>query len=257
MQQKKNKPIKKITGKVRYHKNFYSKYLNNERDIIVWLPPSYKMKSQKKLPVLYMHDGQNIMDPDTSFAGVDWQIDETATKLIKENKIEEIIIVGIYNTPDRLKEYSDSETGNKYIQFIINELKPFIDSTYPTKPDKDNSAVMGSSMGGLISFLIAWKYTDVFSKAACLSSSFYYDDEKAIRLVKENSEEKKKFRIYIDHGEDGLPRGQKMFAALTEKGYVIGTDIDYYYAPDAGHNEAAWADRLARPLTFLFKAQDS
>ncbi|MGA7837656.1 MAG: alpha/beta hydrolase-fold protein [Ignavibacteriaceae bacterium] len=252
MQQKRSKSIKKVTGKVRYHKNFYSKYLNNERDIIVWLPPSYKMKSQKKLPVLYMHDGQNIMDPDTSFAGVDWQVDETATKLIKENKIEEIIIVGIYNTPDRLQEYSDSETGNKYIQFIINELKPFIDSTYSTKPDKDNSAVMGSSMGGLISFLIAWKYTDVFSKAACLSSSFYYGDEKAIRLVKENSEEKKKFRIYIDHGEDGLPRGQKMFAALTEKGYVIGTDIDYYYAPYAEHNETAWAERLERPLMFLF-----
>jgi predicted alpha/beta superfamily hydrolase len=252
MPQKKSKSRKKILGKIRYHKNFCSKLLNNERDIIVWLPPSYNKKSGHKFPVLYMQDGQNIMDPETSFAGNDWRADETATRLIKEKKIEEIIIVGIYNTPDRLEEYSDSEKGNKYIQFIINELKPFIDSTYPTKSGNNNCAVMGSSMGGLISFLIAWKYTDVFSKAACMSSSFYYDDEKVIKMVKENEEAKRKFRVYIDHGEDGLPRGQKMFAALTEKGYVIGTDIDYYYAPGAEHNEAAWADRLERPLVFLF-----
>ena len=71
-------------------------------------------------------------------------------------------------------------------------------------------------------------------------------------MVKEDKGDKKDFKIYIDHGEDGLPRGQKMFSTLTEKGYVIGTDIDYYYAPGAEHNEAAWAERLERPLTFLF-----
>lgn len=248
---KKQKSKKKIIGKVRYHKNFYSKFLDNERDIIVWHPPSYN-KSNKKFPVLYMHDGQNIMEPAKAFAGVDWQVDETSTELIKENKIEEIIIVGIYNTPDRLEEYSDSEKGNKYIQFIVNELKPFIDSNYKTLTDKNNSAIMGSSMGGLISFLIAWKYDDVFAKAACLSSSFYYDKEKILEMVKQYDGPKKPLRLYIDHGEDGLPRGQKMFSELTQKGYIIGTDIDYFYAPGAQHNEAAWAERLERPLIFLF-----
>lgn len=249
----KSKSRKKIIGKVRYHKNFYSKFLNNERDIIVWLPPSYNNKKDMRFPVLYMHDGQNIMDPVTSFAGIDWRVDETVTRLIKEKKIPEIIIVGIYNTPDRLDEYSDSEKGNKYIQFIVNELKPFIDESYETLPDAKNSAVIGSSMGGLISFLITWKYEDVFSKAGCMSSSFYYDNEKAIRMVKNYDGPKKNFRIYIDHGEDGLPRGQKMFAALTDKEYVIGTDIDYFYAPGAEHNEAAWSERLERPLLFFFR----
>lgn len=252
MPQKKTKSRKKIAGKVRYHKNFYSKFLDNDRDIIVWLPPSYNKMNEKRFPVLYMHDGQNIMDPETSFAGVDWQADETAARLIKDNKIEEIIIVGIYNTKDRLEEYSDSERGNLYMQFIIKELKTFIDSSYRTLTDKNNSALMGSSMGGLISFLIAWKYEDIFAKAACLSSSFYYNDEKAIKMVKEYTGKKKEIKLYIDHGEDGLPRGQKMFGVLTEKGYVIGTDIDYFYDPGAQHNEAAWAARLARPLIFLF-----
>ena len=246
---------KKIIGNVKYHKNFYSKFLDNERDIIIWLPPSYKKEKGKNYSVLYMHDGQNIMDPETSYAGVDWRIDETATKLIKKNKIKEIIIVGIYNTKDRFEEYSDSEKGNLYMQFIITELKTFIDTSYRTLTDKNNSALMGSSMGGLISFLIAWKYEDVFAKAACLSSSFYYDDEKAIKLVKDYNGPKKNIKIYIDHGEDGLPRGQKMFGVLTEKGYVIGTDMDYFYDPGAQHNEAAWADRIERPLKFFFKPE--
>ncbi|MEO8399972.1 MAG: alpha/beta hydrolase-fold protein, partial [Ignavibacteriaceae bacterium] len=186
----------KIVGTVKYHKKFKSTFLQNERDIIVWLPPSYNTELEKKYPVLYMHDGQNIMDPKTSFAGVDWRADETATKLIKEHKLNEIIIVGIYNTPDRLEEYSDSKKGENYIKFLIEELKPFIDSNYRTKIDKENTAVMGSSMGGLISFLIVWKYPDVISKAASLSTSFYYDNEKAIEMVK-NENVQKNIKVYI------------------------------------------------------------
>ncbi len=167
-------------------------------------------------------------------------------------KLEEIIIVGIYNTPDRLEEYSDSIKGYNYLKFIVEELMPFINSNYKTKTGKNNTGIMGSSMGGLISFLAVWKFPEVFGKAACLSSSFYYDDEKAIKMVKDYKGEKKKIKIYIDHGEDGLPRGQKMFCALSEKGFIIGTDIDYFYAPGAEHTENAWAERLERPLLFLF-----
>lgn len=246
------KSREKITGKVYYHRNFHSVSLDNERDIIVWLPPSYRLKNGKKLPVLYMHDGQNIMDPETSFAGYDWRVDETVSDLIGKNKIEEIMVVGIYNTPDRLEEYSDSTKGRNYIRFITEELKPFIESKYPAKPGSENNAVMGSSMGGLISFIIAWNHADVFSKAACLSSSFYYDDEKIFKMLNESQGDKKNIKIYLDHGEDGLQRGQKMFATLTDRGYIVGTDIDYYYAPGAEHNERAWAERLARPLMFLF-----
>ena len=242
----------KIVGDVHYHKNFKSEFLQNNRDIIVWLPPSYNNNSERKFPVLYMNDGQNILNPKTSFAGMDWRVDETATKLIKEGRLEEIIIVGVYNTPDRLEEYSDSEKGIKYLKFIIKELIPFINTNYKTKVGKNNTGIMGSSMGGLISFLAAWKFPEIFGKAACLSNSFYYDNDKAIKMVKNYKGDKKKIKIYIDHGEDGLPEGQKMFCALSKKGFIIGNDIDYFYAPGAEHTENAWAERLGRPLLFLF-----
>ena len=243
----------KIVGNVEHHKNFSSINLNNKRDIIVWLPPSYNDDMGKRYPVLYMHDGQNIMNPKTSFNGTDWRVDETLTKLIEEDKIEEVIVVGIYNTSDRLEEYSDSEKGKKYIRFVIDEVKTFVDLRYRTLRDRKNTAVMGSSMGGLISFLMAWNHPDVFYKAGCLSSSFHYNSDKAIDMVKKYSGKKKRIKVYIDHGEDGLVKGQKMFSELTAKGYTDGKDIDYYYAPGAEHNENAWAERLERPLLFLFK----
>ena len=242
----------KIIGKVEYHRKFYSKALNNRRDIIVWLPPSYKKESHRRYPVLYIQDGQNIMDPRTAYVGIDWQVDETAMRLIKLGDLQELIIVGIYNTPERLEEYSDSTKGKNYMKFMVEQIKPFIDKYYRTLSGKEYNAVMGSSMGGLISFLLAWNYPDVFGKAACMSSSFYYDGDKAINMVKNYTGEKKKIKIYIDHGEDGLPRGQKMFCELSQKGYLIGTDIDYYYAPGADHTESEWAKRIPRPLLFFF-----
>lgn len=247
---KENLGRNKIIGKVIYYNEFYSEILKNKRTILVWLPPSYYKNKEKKYPVLYMHDGQNIMNPDTSFSGFDWQVDETASRLIKDNMLEEIIIVGIYNTADRLREYSLSKTGIKYMKFVSGELKEFIDLNYRTKINE--AAVMGSSMGGLISFLIAWNYPAIFNKAACMSSSFYYDSEKAIKMVKKHNGAKKEIKIYIDHGEDGLIEGQNMFCALSAKKYLIGKDIDYFYAPNAAHNESAWAKRLERPLIFLF-----
>jgi len=139
------------------------------------------------------------------------------------------------------------------IKFIIDELKPFIDAQYRTLTDRENTAVIGSSMGGLISFLISWEHPEIFSKTGCMSSSFYYHEDKVIKMVMNYSGPKKNIKIYIDHGEDGLVRGQKMFCTLTAKGYLVGTDMDYFYAPGAEHNEKAWADRLERPLLFFFK----
>lgn len=244
-----------IVGKVEYHKEVFSPTLNNKRDIVVWLPKGYgsPKKSKKQYPVLYMHDGQNILDPKTSYTGKDWRVDETATRLIKQKKIKEIIVVGIYNTPDRLDEYSWSEKGQKYLQFLSKELKPVIDATYRTLPGKDNTAIMGSSMGGLISFYAAWHHPDVFSMAGCMSSSFYYNNDRSIKQVEDYKGPKKHIKFYIDHGEDGNVRGQKMFVELSKKGYVIGQDIDYYYVPGAEHNEKEWAARLERPLIFFFK----
>ncbi len=118
-----------ITGTVKYHRNLQGKGIK-PRDIIVWLPPGYETDLNKSYPVLYMHDGQNIIDPRTSTFQVDWQIDETADSLIRQGLIEPIIIVGIYNTTDRNEEYSEATLGFAYMEFIIDSLKPFIDRNY-------------------------------------------------------------------------------------------------------------------------------
>ena len=202
-----------------------------------------------------MHDGQNIIDPKTSFTGTDWRVDETVVKLIKARKMSEIIVVGICNTHDRLEEYNDSKRGNLYLQFICGELKPFIDNNFRTLPGRESTGMMGSSMGGLISFIAGWRHDDIFSMIGCMSSSFYYNDEKVFDMINPAGRPKNKMKFYIDHGEDGLIRGQKIFNRLSELGYVIGRDIDYFYAPGAEHNESAWAERLERPLLFFFGIQ--
>ena len=154
-----------IVGDIEYLHEFYSVNLKNERDIIIWLPPSY-LYSQKSYPVLYMQDGQNLFDPNTSFIGQDWKVDEVVSELIKDKLIDEIIVVGIYNSKDRLDEYNYfSEKGKKYANFLIRELKPFIDENYRTIPKASKTAISGSSMGGLISFQLFWNFPKIFAGA--------------------------------------------------------------------------------------------
>lgn len=245
-----------ITGDVVYHKKLEGAGLKS-RDIIVWLPPDYKTNMNKKYPVLYMHDGQNLFDPKTSSFGVDWQIDETAQQLIKENKIKSIIIVGINNTPDRKAEYSPTEKGIAYMKFIVDVVKPFIDKNYRTLSNRENTAVGGSSMGGLISFMLAWYYPEVFSKAACMSPAFKYEDFDFTNAVKEYTGKKKNITLYIDNGsvdldEELQPGVDKMIAILKSLGYKEDKDFYVVIDKDATHNEAAWAKRVWKPLTIFF-----
>ena len=246
-----------IVGTVRYHRGLNGNGLRYERDLIVWLPPSYASEQKRRYPVLYMHDGQNIFDPSTSFIGYDWHADEVADSLIRAGTIEEIIIVGIYNSPDRMLEYSDTNLGRQYAQFVATKVKPLIDSVYRTKPDRANTAVMGSSMGGLISFLFVWWHPEVFSKAGCLSSTFSFDHGKLLDQVEEDSDTKRDIRIYMDcggyGGESSLKPGMdSMVNLLQKKGYVENQDFLSFYDERADHSERAWAARIWRPLTFLF-----
>ncbi len=246
-----------IVGSVRYHRDLAGEGLNYKRDLIVWLPPSYEKEPERRYPVLYMHDGQNIIDPSTSFIGYDWHMDEVSDSLIRAKAMEEIIIVGMSNSPDRSPEYSDTPLGRSYAAFVIGVVKPLIDKTYRTKPDRENTAVMGSSMGGLISFLFTWWHPEVFSKAGCLSSAFLVDHDKILREVKEFKGGRKDIRVYLDCGtldlEDRLRLGSETMARiLTEQGYKAGRDFEYFLDEGATHNERAWAGRVWRPLIFLF-----
>jgi enterochelin esterase-like enzyme len=242
-----------ITGTVRYHHNFSSPLLKNTRNIVVWLPPSYFSSPGKRYPVLYAHDGQNIFDH-TNGAGEEWHMDETADSLMKKNKIEEFIIVGIANTKDRWIEYSGTPEGYNYVKFIATELKPFIDGHYRTKKDKANTAAIGSSMGGLISFYMVWLYPEVFSKAACLSSGFYFDEGDILAKCFASTTRLNGSRLYLDCGgldldKDFLPDNQRMRQVLSANRSI---QLLYKYFPNDKHNEYAWARRLYIPFLFLF-----
>ncbi|MCL4548390.1 MAG: alpha/beta hydrolase-fold protein, partial [Bacteroidetes bacterium] len=213
-----------VTGKVEYHKHFVLDGLK-PRDIIVWLPPDYDKNKNERYPVFYMHDGQNLFDPRTSSMFVDWQMDETADSLIRKKEIKPLIIVGIYNTEDRGIEYADTPLGHLYMKLIVEKIKPFIDSLYRTLPDRENTAVGGSSMGGLISMMCAWEYPNVFSKAACFSPAFKIADIDYVKNVLEYSGKKKKITLYIDNGGVDLdarllPGVNEMVKALEEKGFI-------------------------------------
>ena len=260
-----------LTGDIRLHKGFHSKILNNDRDVIVYLPAGYNTRRKNHYPVFYMHDGQNLFDGATSFIpGQEWRVDETAQALIAAGKIEPLIIVGIYNTgKDRINEYTPAEDakykmGGKadlYGRMLIEELKSFIDKTYRTLRDAEHTGLGGSSLGGLVSLYIGLKYNKVFGRLAVVSPSVWFADKHIVRYV-EALPKKPKVRIWLDIGtkEGGNPdEAQKtvdgtrlLKETLLKKGWKLGKDLRYFEAEGAAHNEQAWAARTDQILSFLF-----
>lgn len=246
--------------------NFYSPQLGNSRSLRIYLPPSYQENPKKRYPVLYMHDGQNLFDAATSAFGTEWQVDEAINAAVRSGQMDEVIVVGVYNTnANRIYEYTpccDPSYGgggaNTYERFLIDTVKPYVDGAYRTLPAKANTALMGSSLGGLVSCYIARRNPAVFSKAGCLSSSFWWNNEAFTKEV-EVATVKVPVRFYIDAGtvNDGLPQTTRMDAALRADGYVQGTDLNFYTAQGASHNEASWAARISIPLVWLFRWQST
>lgn len=248
-------PVSSITGHVISHPQMSFEGIRS-RDILVWLPPDYQNESDKRYPVLYMHDGQNTMDRAESFLGNEWRADEVTDSLINFGRINPIIIVSIYNTPNRSKEYSDTPAGRLYQKFLVEKLKPFIDENYRTLKDAGNTVTMGSSMGGLLSFLLAWNFPDIFGNAACLSPAFI-DHHLTIIDSVEAIKVKKNIKIYIDNGGVNLekklqPGCDLMVEALQNAGYKQAEDLLWFMALGANHNEKDWSERLWRPLEFFF-----
>lgn len=247
-------------GKLEKIENFSSAILNNHRTLRVYLPPSYTENPQKKYPVLYMHDGQNLFEASTAFGGVEWQVDENMNSLIVQGKIREAIVVGMDNTGgSRLREYtptSDAKygggNGDMYLDFIITEVMPFINEKYRTLPGKDNSMLMGSSLGGLISFYGGWTRSETFGSVGCLSSSFWWNNENQLQQVKKATHAPM-LNIYIDSGDDSDGKQQmlRMHTALKEHGYKDKDNLYHYVDENGKHSEKYWAQRLFLPLMFL------
>jgi len=245
-----------VTGKLDYYRAMKGEGIL-PRDVIVWIPPGYGEDTTRRYPVLYMHDGQNIIDPATSSFGYDWQVDERADSLIRAGIIEPMIVVGMYCTDNRGPEYSYGMEAKAYVDFIINVVKPKVDSLYRTKPDRANTAVAGSSMGGLISLVILWSHPEIFSKAGCFSPAFKIGNLDFAEVVEKSTAPKEDCLIYIDNGGVGLdaqlqPGVDEMLRVLKEKGFVVNKNLFLVKDENAEHNERAWANRISNPLKLFY-----
>jgi len=253
----------KIKTDLRKHANFHSHILPEDRDLIVYLPGGYETHPEKHYPVLYLHDGQNLFDPDTAFVkGEDWQADDTAETLSKAGVIEPVIIVGIYNTPSRIEDYTPVKDQKKrggqadlYGRMIVEEVKPFIDQTYRTLQDAWHTGLGGSSLGGLVSIYLGLQYPEVFGKLAVISPSVWWSNKAIIEFVDELLL-KPRVKIWLDMGtaEGGrtLKDANALRDALVRKGWVLGDDLQYTVVEGGVHSERSWGERVGRVLNFLF-----
>ena len=243
------------------HKAFHSSFA---RDVTVYLPPGYDTSADRRYPVLYLHDGQNLFDPERAFKkGEHWRIGETATALIDAGRLAPLIIVGIDNAgPRRLHEYTPSHDRKRggggadaYLQLLMREVKPLIDGTYRTLPDAPNTGIGGSSLGGLVSLYAGLKHPDVFSRLAVMSPSVWWDRRVILKHVRD-ARPKPKLRIWVDIGtREGfhhVDNARLLRVGLAKSGWSEGDDLHYEEIPLATHSEAAWADRFGRVLSFLF-----
>lgn len=261
-----------------------SPQLNDTIDVDVWLPENFSRS--ERYPVLYMHDGQNLFDASTTWNHQSWEMDSTACRMIGEGEISPIIIVGIHSDPaTRVSQLMPQKAvaeagleelmaevklkgkpvlGDKYAEFVVTTLKPLIDSSYPTLADRENTAVMGSSMGGLMSLYLISEYPEVFGSAGCLSTHWYgsWDagtrfGDAMMRYVDSHLPDPSTHRLYFDHGTSTIdayygPWETQALLKAQMKGYQYGKNLDSYVDYGAPHEERAWAGRVARPLHFLF-----
>ena len=260
------------TGDIRVHAAFASRFVK-PRDVLVWLPPGYAADTTRRYPVLYFHDGNNVFDDSTSFAG-EWHLDEIGARLIGEGRAAPFIAVAVYNTPDRVAEYTpvaDPRHGGghaaDYARFLVGELKPFIDRAYRTRHEPAATGIAGSSLGGLASLAIAMDHPDVFGLVGAVSPSAWWADR---WIVARAATSPRTLRVWIDIGtaESGLndDPGQYVSGARGVRDALVGAgfrDASAGEAPPGGgvvryleveggrHNESAWSARLDRILEFL------
>lgn len=262
------------------------------RRVVVWLPAAYRPHGRKSA-VLYMHDGQNLFDKATAGYGMEWEVDEHLDALINQGKVRPTIVVGIWSTPKRLQEYLPSQAfaglpasyrdqirapyggdplSDGYLKFLVRELKPMIDKRFNVKTDRANTAIMGSSMGALISLDAIDHYPAVFGAAGMMSSHWplyikadgqaISDDEFAAvssafdRYLARTLPDPRTHKLYFDHGSETLDANYaryqvKVDAVVAGRGYRQGVNWLTRSFPGQKHNEISWASRVDVPLSFL------
>jgi len=238
-----------LTGDIRHFPNHRT---------IVYLPPNYERRPNRRYPVLYLQDGQNVFDGETSFIhGQEWFVDETAEWMIRTGQIEPLIIAAIYNAGDsRIDEYTPTideslHRGGKadaYLHFLITEIKPFIDRQFRTRRTAINTAIGGSSLGGLLSLYAGLKHPNVFGKLAVMSPSLWWDREMILERIPQTPLPQ---RIWLDIGSDEGTVVEKV-RRLNEIFQSHQQSFHYEEEPGAGHNEIAWSHRVGPMLKYLF-----
>lgn len=247
------------------------------RDVDIWLPPSYGTDPDRRYPVVYMHDGQNLFDPALSYTGVDWGVDEAITDLAARGAIREAIIVGVWNTPRRFHEYMpqapvaaqaaagsptmlppEQLASDAYLRFLVEELKPAVDREFRTLAGRDDTFVVGSSMGALISLYAAARYPETFGGVGAVSTHWPAGDGIVIDWLAHHLPDPATHRLWFDHGTATLdaeygPHQQRMDDVLRAAGYVEGDNWITRVYEGAEHNEAAWRARLPELLEFLLE----
>ncbi len=247
-----------VVGDLQVIEGFYSPELDNRRDVITYLPPSYG-SGTRRYPVLYMHDGQNLFDEVTSFAE-EWRVDNTMDALSHVGL--EAIVVGIFNTEHRLDEYSPFEDaegrggkGDLYLDFIADTLKPRIDRDFRTQTERDSTLIAGSSMGGLISLYAFFRRPDVFGKAGAMSPSLWFADRAIFPFIEDAPHVPGK--LYLDvgtlEGKGTVADVRRLREILLRKEYRRHRDLVYVEQRGAGHSEAAWRQRFHDAIDFLLR----
>lgn len=279
-------PKEVTTGKL-YRTKVIGETFKSTVYLDIWVPDCYS--PIEKYPVLYLHDGQNLYDAKSSWNKQAWEIDKVGGKLIEEGKIKPFIAVGIFsidNTrvcdlmPEKvLTEYFDHEKyqttgfenyckkeirGDEYVDLIVNTIKPLIDSTFSTLPDMENTAIMGSSMGGLASFYAMCERPDIFGTAICVSTHMSVEGETSwaeavFAYLRDKLPTDSDHKIYFDCGDKTsdyyyVPFFDELVSIPQEKGYTVENGkLSYGFYPGTAHDEASWCKRVDVPLTFLYK----
>lgn len=252
-------------GSLDYPGSFRSDLLGDDRRLVVYLPPGYRTDEGRRYPVLYMQDGQNLFDGRTSYVpGQHWHLNEAADNLIREGAVEPLIIVGVYNGGERrIGEYTPTvdrsfRAGGRadlYGRMLADELKPYVDATYRTRPGREQTGVGGSSLGGLVSLYLGLARSDTFGRVIAMSPSLWWDGCWLLRNL-DSVARGPKSKVWVDAGTlEGANtdcHAEALADALAARGYEPGEDVEFMRAEGARHCERDWAHRVHQGLRFTF-----